>query len=184
MLITRAVLLQALILSSAASSSGCSWLFVEPVSKPHIAGDYANCTGNAAAPIVDTALAVGNAAAAIVLYGRHSAGTTGGAIGAGVTSGVWFSSALYGYSKTSECRDGNDQAESDEERRAPRGILRTPAPPPPPLYSPAPRKGAPLITTPPSTPTRPRQEDDDDEPNERRGPRPPAEQPNVPTSGA
>jgi hypothetical protein len=129
--------------------------------------------------------AVGDAAGAIVLYGRHNAGSTGAAIATGVVTGLWFSSALYGYTKTSECRDANADAESDEERRAPRGIRRTQAPPPA-VYPQAPRKGGPLLPAPPSTsPSRGYQEEDDeDEPSDRRGPRPPAEKPNLPTSGA
>jgi hypothetical protein len=179
-------LLLAFMLPTTASSSGCSWLFVEPVSQRHVAGDYANCTGNPAAPIVDTVLAVGEAAGAIVLYGRHNAGTTGAAIGAGVVTGLFFSSAIYGYSKTSECRDANGEAEAGEERRAPRGIFRTPPARQPVYPAQAPRKGAPLLTAPPSTSPSPGQRDDEDdeEPNNRRGPRPPAEKPNVPTSGA
>lgn len=149
MTMKRAGLLLAFILPSAGSWSGCSWLFVEPVSQGHIAGDYANCTENPAAPIIDTLFAVSDGAGGIVLYGRHNTGTTGAAIAAGVATGLWLSSAIYGYSKTSECRDANAEAEAGEERRAPRGILRTPPAPQPPVYPQPLRKGAPLLTAPP-----------------------------------
>jgi hypothetical protein len=164
-------LLFALVLLTTGSSSGCSWLFVEPLSKRHVPGDFANCTTNPAEPIVDTVFTAGGGAWALDLAGSDE--PWGAKAAVGVLTGLLFSSTLYGYIKTSECREANDEAES----RQPRGRFGPRARP---AGSPQPRPaGSPSLAPAPSVPG---QQEDEDEPRER--PRPPAANPNLPSSGA
>ena len=84
---------------------GCSWLFVEPLNSAAVSRGYAStCTTNVTAPVVDTILTGTNLASAVYVAGQDNVTNKGASVGLGLfVAGFWFASALYGYSKTSEC---------------------------------------------------------------------------------
>jgi hypothetical protein len=118
----------AILLPLSSSLSGCSWIFVQPLPPRYERGDRTDCTTNRAAPVIDTILTLTNVGSAVYEAGQDNVANKGAAVTAGLLVGaLWFSSAIYGYSKTSECED----AMADDEPRGysrPRTHLR-PVPP-------------------------------------------------------
>jgi hypothetical protein len=89
---------------ASSSLSGCSWLFVQPLPANYERGEPTNCTTSRAAPVVDTLLTLTNVGSAVYVAGQDNVTNKGTAVTAGLLVGaLWFSSAIYGYSKTSDC---------------------------------------------------------------------------------
>jgi hypothetical protein len=175
----RLGLLLVFVVSTIGSSSGCSWIFVTPLPDKHVPGDYANCTTNAAFPVIDTAFAVSNIGFAIYEAGQNNVPNKGAVVTSNALSAtLWISSALYGYMKTSDCRDAED-AYYDRPRR----LLRPSAPPARYYHQPPAPAAVPSVTAPSSAPASPTQQEDDDEPGERRPPPEPANSPRGPSKG-
>jgi hypothetical protein len=174
--VKRLGLFLALVLPTTASWSGCSWVFVEPLPDRHVSGDFADCTTSPAAPVIDTLFALTNLGSAIYVGGQDSP-NKGAAMTAGALFGaLWLSSAVYGYFKTSDCRDA--QADYEDRPRA------HPLPRARPVgYPPGPTGGGRSAPVPPSAPATPGQQEDDDEPERRRAPQQPAGTPNLPSKG-
>lgn len=69
------------------------------------------CTTNRAAPVLDTIFTITNLAAVVYVLGQDNIDNKGSRIGFGVSvASLWALSAGYGYSKTREC----EEAENDE----------------------------------------------------------------------
>lgn len=183
----RLGLLLAFILPTTGSLSGCSWLFVKPLPDRYERGDFADCTTNVAAPVIDTLFTATNVASAVYVAGQDNVTNKGTAVTAGLLVGaLWLSSAIYGYSHTSECRDAKEEGDYRPARHhvqpwAPAVRKQQPAP-----------AGEPSVTVPPSGPTAPGQQEDDDDPTARRNPiepttpahpKPPAAKPDAPRFG-
>jgi len=118
----------AVLLPIGSSLSGCSWLFVQPLPPRFERGDRPACTTNRAAPVIDTILTLTNVGSAVYVAGQDNVTNKGTAVTAGLLVGaLWFSSAIYGYSKTSECEDS---LADDEPVRYGRPPIRLRAPPP------------------------------------------------------
>jgi hypothetical protein len=114
----RLALLLGLPLLTTGSFGGCSWIFVQPRPDRYEPGDVVDCTTNAVAPVIDTLLTLTNVGAAIYVAGEDNVTNKGTAVTAGLLVGaLWFSSAVYGYSKTSDCRDAKDEAADRPTRR-------------------------------------------------------------------
>jgi hypothetical protein len=123
----RLGLLLALILPGAGSSSGCSWLFVQPLPDRYERGDFSNCTTSVAAPVIDTLFTLTNVGSSIYVAGQDNVTNKGAAVTAGLLVGaLWLSSAIYGYSHTSDCRAAKEEA---DDRPSPHARPRAPPPP-------------------------------------------------------
>lgn len=130
------------------TAPGCSWLSVEPLNAAAASGGHAStCTTNVTAPVIDTILAGTNLASVVYVAGQDNVTNKGASIGLGLTAaGLWLASAVYGYSKTSECSaavEGNYQGPSGGESLPhPFPYSSTGAmPPPAPAAPPAPPVG-------------------------------------------
>ncbi len=165
--------------------SGCSWLFVQPLPANYERGDTITCTTNRAAPVIDTLFTLTNVGSAVYVSSENNVTNKGTAVTAGLLVGaLWLSSAIYGYSKTSECQEAvDDDAPAPHYRRP---IVRRRAPPPsyappaaPPAESPAPSVTVEPPAAPPTAPaSAPAQQQDDDEPGA--APQPPKRPPALP----
>ena len=108
---------------------GCSWLFVTPAPKPRPALQEPVCTQSIASPVVDTVFAAAFATltvSSLVGLAEQNADDCDSssdefciefdftemfvtvAVLAGAGAGVHTASAVYGYGKTDECREAND----------------------------------------------------------------------------
>jgi hypothetical protein len=159
------------------SMSGCSWLFVQPLPPPPLRTEPLNCTTSRAAPVLDTLFTATNVASAIYVGSQDNVANKGTAVTFGLAvAALWLSSAVYGYSKTSECEDAMAEDQPPPRRRyyAPPPRYQSPppysAPPPSPYappagYPPPPPPGAaapapaPPAAAPPPTPTVPQSQD-------------------------
>jgi hypothetical protein len=143
------------------------------------------CTTSQAAPVLDTVFTATNVGSAIYVANQNNVTNKGTAVTAGLTvAALWLSSAIYGYSKTSECQAAGG---SDEPLPRPRYPTRPsfarpptspyevppspyappPAEPPPPGPAPPLPSGAAPAPSPPPTPlTKPpvQQSSDDESP--------------------
>jgi hypothetical protein len=102
------VLAVAILTALAISASGCSLLFVNGPPQNHRTSSFFGCTSSNTIPIVDTAFAVGAVlgAASVGSDGYSTSGTrTTGAITYGAAAALLAGSAVYGFSKTSACRE-------------------------------------------------------------------------------
>ena len=169
------------LLVAVSSTTGCSWLFVQPL-RP---GGPPNCTTNRAAPVIDTIFTLTNVGSAIYVAGQDNVTNKGTAVSVGLTvAALWFSSAIYGYSKTSECEEALEEPRGGHyapprplppRRVAPRPPPPPAAPPPPSAAPPATDEVDPSVAPAPApVPVAP-QQDDSDEPGRTRprGPPPP-----------
>jgi hypothetical protein len=158
------------------STSGCSWIFVQPLPPDH-GYDYQPCTSSRVAPVVDTIFTLTNLASALYVASENNVTNKGTAVTLGLGVGLlWALSAGYGYSHTAECEEAH---ELDERGYRPLPHLRAPPryypQPPPRVVDPAaapaaapPQGGAP-------------QQGDDDDPSDHRAPPPsPAPAPKKP----
>ena len=124
----RLALLMAMLLPMSGSLSGCSWIFVQPLPPRYERADSIACTTNRAAPVVDTILTVTNVTSAVYVAGENNVANKGAAVSLGLLVGaMWFSSAIYGYTKTSECEAALEDDESAQYSH-PRLHLRSPPP--------------------------------------------------------
>ncbi|HEY4393945.1 MAG TPA: hypothetical protein VGP64_07785 [Polyangia bacterium] len=174
-------LLLALLFTSTGWSSACSWIFVKPLPDRYERGDFADCTTNAAAPVIDTLFTLTNVGSSIYVAGEDNVTNKGPAVTAGLLVGaLWLSSAIYGYSHTSECRDAKEDADDRPSRRyvrprAPAVRYQQPTP-----------AAEPSVTVPPPAPTSPGQQEDEAAPTERPSPKraaPLAPKPDAPRFG-
>jgi hypothetical protein len=179
----RMALYLVMLLPIGSSLSGCSWIFVQPLPPRHESGDPNACTTNRAAPVIDTILTLTNVTSAVYVAGQENVTNKGPAVTAGLLVGaMWLSSAIYGYSKTSEC----EAALADDEpvrprphRWVPPPAVRYPAGPPaerPPAWdSPTvtPTPASPSVAPPPASGS---QQRDNDDPGARARPAPTAPQ--------
>ncbi len=176
----------AMLLPISSSLSGCSWIFVQPLPPSYERRGRTDCTTNRAAPVIDTILTLTNVGSAVYVASQDNVTNKGTSVTLGLLVGaLWFSSAIYGYSKTSECED----ALADDEPRGysrPRTHLRSP---PPGVGGPAgapaerpPAWEAPAVVVPAAPPPAPApaargtQQRDDDESAPRARPAPTAPQ--------
>jgi hypothetical protein len=167
----------ALLLTISGSWSGCSWLFVKPLPDRYERGDSADCTDSVTAPVIDTLFTLTNVGSAVYVAGQDNVTNKGAAVTAGLAVGaLWLSSAIYGYSHTSECREAKD----DTEYRPAHHYVRPRAPAI--RYQPAP-SSEPSVALPPSVPAAPGQQQDDDDPTAGRHSSEPAPKPSTPASG-
>jgi hypothetical protein len=173
---------------ASSSLSGCSWLFVQPLPANYERGEPTNCTTSRAAPVVDTLLTLTNVGSAVYVAGQDNVTNKGTAVTAGLLVGaLWFSSAIYGYSKTSDCAAAMEDDAPPPRYRRP--VTRRPVAPPSyaPPSSPPPDGWGPSVTVQPPTapppPTdsgSPGQQQDDDEPQS--APAPPPKRPSGPST--
>jgi hypothetical protein len=168
------------------STTGCSFLFVQPLEPTTSRYERLDCTTNRTAPVIDTILTATNLGSAIYVAGQDNVTNKGTAVTAGVTVALlWMSSAIYGYTKTSECEDAVEA--QDRPYYAPPRLLRPrppsmlapprpPPPPPPPASSPA-APDAPEPADDAAPPVQQQQDEDDPSPGRRPAPRPPGPRP-------
>jgi hypothetical protein len=172
------------------SPLGCSLLFVRPLQSDYGTRDTARCTTDRLAPIVDTIFTATNLASVVYVAGENNVTNKGTAITLGVVDAtLWLSSAIYGYSKTSECLEAQEETETPFRYPLPRVRVRPPAPLPRNAQA-APSESPSAVEPPPGQPTAgsttaapaepaparavaPTQQEDDDEP----GARPPRSRP-------
>jgi hypothetical protein len=146
----RLALCLAMLLPISSTLSGCSWIFVQPIAPRYERSERLDCTTNRAAPVIDTILTVTNLASAAYVAGQDNVTNKGTSVTLGLLVGaMWLSSAIYGYSKTSECED----ALAEDEAPGPHLHLRAP---PPAVGYPAgvpaerpPTRESPTVTLPP-----------------------------------
>jgi hypothetical protein len=185
------------------SSSGCSWLFVQPLPPNYERGDDSNCTTSRVAPVIDTIFTATNLASAIYVSGQNNVANKGSAAALGTSVAIlWLSSAIYGYRSTSACEDALDDVRPSYSRPRlrlqappasgspsvtftapwPRDSSPEPSPGEPssgPPSAQAPRPGAPT----PAVPAGADQQRDDDDPVPRPRRPPPAPRPDAPRFG-
>jgi len=125
---------------------GCSWIFTEPLNSGVSFRDsdssggqpVLHCSTNLAPPVIDTLLTITNLGSAIYVAGQNNVSNKGSATALGlVVASLWFSSAYYGYSHTSECKETlGDQDWTDMTRARPVGVRSVPSSPRPPSRTP------------------------------------------------
>jgi len=116
----RMALCLAMLLPISASLSGCSWIFVQPLPPTYARRGRVDCTTNRAAPVVDTILTLTNVGSAIYVAGQDNVTNKGSSVTLGLLVGaMWLSSAIYGYTKTSECEDALAEDEPAPYKRPP-----------------------------------------------------------------
>jgi hypothetical protein len=152
------------------STSGCSWIFVQPLPPEDHSYGYQPCTSSRLPPVIDTIFALTNVASAFYVGTRDNVANKGVSVtfGIGVAT-LWTVSAVYGYSHTAECEEAH---EVDEHGYLPPPHLRAPPryypQPPPRMVDPAAAPAA----APPAPGAAPPQGDDDDPSNRRPPPAP------------
>lgn len=142
------------------TTPACSWIFVQPLNTAAASSGYpATCTTNVAAPVFDTIFVGTNVASVAYVASRDNVTNKGASIGLGVAvAGVWLASAVYGYSKTSQCSAYLEEKYQEPLRRRtypPRPYPYSPPPPPPaggwnappPAYAPPPAQSPPATGT-------------------------------------
>jgi hypothetical protein len=161
-------LVVALALAAVATTSGCSWIFVQPLREERGRGDYIDCTTNRAAPVLDTIFTLTNIASAIYVASENNVTNKGTAVTLGLSvAALWALSAGYGYSHTSECEEameGSGRSYYPPPRVRPRPQYYPP-PPPPTAAPPPPEVVVPPAGTPgapPSPPAAPQRQDNDE----------------------
>jgi hypothetical protein len=163
-----------------AGTSGCSWIFVQPLPAEHGYRDgYQSCTTSRVAPAFDTIFTLTNLASALYVASENNVSNKGEAVTLGVSVAViWALSAGYGFSHTAECEAAQEDAEGGYR---PPPHLRAPPryyPQPPPRVVAPPPPTAPQEATPPSQDAAPSprqvapQQKDDDDPGTHSSPEP------------
>jgi hypothetical protein len=122
-----------LVLVALSSTAGCSWIFTQPLRDDRSPRDYPVCTTNPAPPVIDTTIFALNAGTTIYTAAQDNVSQKALRVSVGAAAAtVWLLSAIYGYSKTSACREAI--AAYDHGYRAPAfgtgGEVFTPLPPP------------------------------------------------------
>ncbi len=136
----------ALALVALSSTASCSWIFTQPLRDDRSPSDYPVCSTNPAPPVIDTALFALNAGTTIYTAAQDNVSQKALRVSVGAAAAtVWLLSAVYGYSKTSACREA--VGSYDHGYRAPAfgtgGEVFTPLPPPPSAHVPGVEKEAP-----------------------------------------
>jgi hypothetical protein len=175
---------------SLTSTTGCSWIFVQPLPEDHRYRDeYQPCTSSVVAPVFDTLFTLTNLGSALYVASEDNVTNKGTAVTLGVGVAIlWAASAAYGYSHTAECQEAH---EFDERGYRPPPHLRAPPryyqqppprivapPPPPPAQEDAPPSPG---SAPPAPAVAPQQNDDDAPENHRPAPDPSWLEPQPPT---
>jgi hypothetical protein len=158
-------LVAALGLAALSMTSGCSWIFVQPLREDRGRGEYIDCTTNRAAPVLDTIFTLTNIASVIYVAGQNNVTNKPSAVTLGLSvAALWALSAGYGYSHTSECEDAQERGGGSH--YPPPHVRPRPQyypQPPPQVYVPPPA-GAPPADSPPPAPGAAPQQQDNDEP--------------------
>ncbi len=124
----------ALALVALASTASCSWISTRPLRDDRPPNDAPVCSTSLAPPVVDTALFALNAGTTIYTGVQDDVSYKGLRVSVGAAAAtVWLLSAIYGYSKTSACRDAVARYDRGYLRPAfgTGGEVFTPLPPPP-----------------------------------------------------
>jgi len=88
----------------ALSTVGCSWSFTQPLREDRSPHDYPVCSTNPAPPVIDTALFMVNAGTTIYTAVQDNVTQKALRVSVGATAAaLYLLSAIYGYSKISEC---------------------------------------------------------------------------------
>jgi hypothetical protein len=119
----------------ALSTLGCSWIFTEPLRDDRSPYDYPICSTQPAPPVIDTALFLLNAGTSIYTAVQDDVSRKALRVSVGATAAtLWLLSAIYGYSKISECMAAVDSHQTGDHRPAlgTGGEIFLPQSPPPP----------------------------------------------------
>jgi hypothetical protein len=170
-------LLLALVALSA--TAGCSWIFRQPLRDDRSPYDYPVCSTNPAPPVIDTAIFILNAGTTIYTAAQDNVSAKALRVAVGTTAAaLYLLSAIYGYSKLSECMAAIRSHETGPRRPAfgtgGEVFLEQPPPPSPPR-SPQPQ--------PPQHPQQPDEGEDPLHPNLHFRPIP-IEKPDAPRFGS
>jgi hypothetical protein len=112
--VSRAVL-SIVSLHGLATCQGCSYLSVQAIPAAFDRRSAIHCTTNRAAPVIDTLFTATNLASTVYVATQDQGPHTGAAVGLGLAAaGLWMSSAIYGYQKTSECEALLAERDDDE----------------------------------------------------------------------
>jgi len=117
--------LTALSLITVFAGSGCSYLFVDGP-KPSRYQESSDCTTSNGWPVFDLLYGTLNTVANIALAnkgGPNQGAYVGGAVGSAI---LWYSSSIYGFTKTKECRDAQEEDPEPLPRRSPPRMLPAP----------------------------------------------------------
>ena len=169
---------------------GCSFAFVDGPPTMHRQLPYFECTSGNGLPTVDLVLGALTGIEAAALFESGSSYSTGSNTEAAVAAGeaaLFAASAIYGYGKTSSCREakaelmqrlprgpvpgpgfgpgpmGRPPVPYDPWVSPPPGAFAAPPPPPPPQTAPAPpppARGGPAPTSPPTSNSPPASDDE------------------------
>jgi hypothetical protein len=137
---------QALGLVALSSTAGCSWIFTQPLRDDRPPNDQPVCSTTPAPPVIDSAVFALYAGTTIFTAAQDNVShrALGVSVGAAAAT-VSLLSAIYGYSKTSACREA--VASYDRGYRAPAfgtgGEVFAPLPPPPSTHPPGVEEKAP-----------------------------------------
>ena len=102
----------AMLLPVSPALSGRSWIFVQPLPPPYEHGDRTACTTDRTAPVVDTILTLTHVGSLVYVAGKDNVANKGPVVMLDLLAGAaWFSSAIYGYSKTGECEAALEEDE-------------------------------------------------------------------------
>ena len=136
----------ALALVALSSTASCSWIFTRPLRDDRPPNDSPVCSTNLAPPVIDTGIFALNAGTTTYTAFQDNVSQKALRVSIGAAAAtVWLLSAIYGYSKTSACRDA--VASYDRGYLTPAfgtgGEVFTPLPPPPSAHRPGVEEAAP-----------------------------------------
>jgi len=127
------------LLATGLSASGCSWIFVQPLHTDD-PGKYPHCTTSRVAPAIDTVFTATNLGSVLYVAGEDNVKNKGASIAVGLSvATLWLSSAIYGYSHTSECEAALEDDDQPRYRPPHHGYV-----PPRPAWTPPPAAGPPV----------------------------------------
>ena len=116
------------------STAGCSWIFTQPLRDGRPPDDYPVCSTSPAPPLSDSAIFMVNAGTTIYTAAQDNVSHQALRVSVGATAAtLWLLSALYGYSKISECAAaiGSHQTGYHPPAIGTGGEVFLPPPPPP-----------------------------------------------------
>ena len=129
----------ALLMTILVATSGCSWLFVQPLHSEGESAPNLACTSSRAAPIADTLFMAGAFASTIHASWQENYSGQGLTVVAGATATTLFLlSMIGGYWNTGECEDAPRSLPGPTPRRRPTGQLQVTHRPIPAVVAPAP----------------------------------------------
>lgn len=105
----RARLRAAVLTALLATTAGCSWVFTKPLPEHPSPLEEPDCSTSPVPPVIDILLSLSTAASVVYVTTRDDVPNKSLRATAGVVAtGLWLSSAIYGFGHTHDCRTARE----------------------------------------------------------------------------